>query len=149
MSRVRTLALFAVLAALLVVPSFASAASAPQKMLEKVNKIRANHGLSKLRPSRSLQVSATRYSRRMVKNGYFGHSSRIHASRRFRTLGEIIEAHFVRKPMVRLAARNWMNSGPHRSLILSRSFRHAGAGYAMGRYRGKPVTMWTMHFGRR
>jgi uncharacterized protein YkwD len=147
-SRVRTLALFVALASLLAVPSLASAA-APQQMIQKINRIRAHHGLSQLRESRSLDKSAARYSRHMVKNGYFGHASRIHASHSYRTLGEIIEAHFMHKPAVGLAARNWMHSSPHRSLILSRSFRYAGAGYAMGRYRGRPVTMWTMHFGRK
>jgi len=149
MSRFMSLALPVALLLALLIPAGASASSPQQNMLAKINKIRAKHGLHKLRFSRSLQRSATRYSRHMERSGYFGHSSRIRASGKFSSLGEILEAHFIRKPMVGLAKRNWMRSSSHRSVIMSRSFRYAGAGYAMGRYQGKPVTMWTMHFGRR
>jgi uncharacterized protein YkwD len=143
-----SVALLVAVALSLLVTSVASA-SPQSHMLKRINKIRSHHGLAKLRFSQSLQRSATRYSRHMVRSGYFGHSSRIRASSKYRTLGEILEAHFIRKPMVAYAARNWMNSSSHRSVILSRSFRVAGAGFAMGRYQGKPVTMWTMHFGRK
>jgi uncharacterized protein YkwD len=149
MSRFMSLALLLAAGVLLLVPVGASARSPEKHMLKRVNAIRSHHGLPKLRHSSSLQHSATRYSRYMVRHGYFGHSSRIHASSRFKTLGEILEAHFIRKPMVGYAARNWMHSSSHRALILSRSFRYAGAGYAMGSYQGRPVTMWTMQFGRR
>jgi uncharacterized protein YkwD len=148
MSRVMSLALLVAVGVALLVP--AGAFASPQRhMLDRINHARARHGLPALHFSKSLQHSATKYSRHMVRSGYFGHSSRIRASSHFRTLGEILEAHFIRKPMVGYAARNWMHSGSHRAVILSRSFRYAGAGYAMGTYQGKPVTMWTMHFGRR
>ena len=149
MSRLMSLALLVAVALTLLVPSVASAMSPAQRMVKRINEIRSNNGLPKVRLSKSLQRSATRYSRRMMRTGYFGHSSRIRASSRYRALGEILEAHYGRKPMVAFAARNWMNSSPHRSVILSRSFRVAGAGFAMGSYRGKAATMWTMHFGRR
>jgi len=144
-----SVALLVAVALMLLMQSVASAASPQMHMLKRINKARANHGLPKLRFSPSLQRSATRYSRKMMRSGYFGHSSRIQASGKYRTLGEILEAHYIRKPMVAYAARNWMNSSSHRSVILSRSFRVAGAGFAMGRYQGKPATMWTMHFGRK
>jgi uncharacterized protein YkwD len=144
-----SVALLVAVALTLLIQGVAAAASPQMHMLKRINKARANHGLPKLRFSQSLQHSATRYSRRMMRNGYFGHSSRIQASGRYRSLGEILEAHFVRKPMVAYAARNWMHSSSHRSVILSRSFRVAGAGFAMGSYQGRPTTMWTMHFGRK
>jgi uncharacterized protein YkwD len=143
---------FAVLAALsvaLVVPAGASASSAPVKVFKRINKIRARHGLRKLHLSRSLERSARRYSRYQMRHGYFGHSSRIHASRRYRTLGEILEMHYGRKAAPGFAVHNWMHSSPHRSIILSRSFRAAGAGFAVGRFHGRRSVIWTMHFGRR
>ena len=149
MARLMSLALLVAVALALFIPSVASATAPQLHMLRKINKIRANHNLPKLRHSESLQGSATRYSRYMERRDYFGHSSRIRASGKYRSLGEILEAHFVRKPMIAYAARSWMNSSSHRSVILSRSYRVAGAGFAMGRYQGKPVTMWTMHFGRK
>jgi uncharacterized protein YkwD len=148
MSRFMSLALLVAVGAALSLAG--PAAASPQRhMLDRINNARASHGLPKLHFSRSLQHSASRYSRHMVRSGYFGHSSRIRASGQFSSLGEILEAHFIRKPMVGYAARNWMHSSSHRSVIMSRGFRYAGAGYAMGTYQGKPVTMWTMHFGRR
>ena len=150
MTHVRTVVLLALLAALLVVPaSPASAASPEMKLLKKVNNFRAKHGLRKVRLSRSLAHSARAYSRHMMRSGYFGHSSSIRASRRFRTLGEIIEWHRGARPSPRIAFRDWVNSGPHRSVILSSQFRYAGASYATGRFNGRRSSMWTMHFGRR
>ena len=149
MSRVMSLGLLVALALALVVPAGASAGSPALKVLKRVNKIRARHGLPKLHRSKSLQKSAKRYSRYQMRHGYFGHSSRIHASRKYRTLGEILEMHYSRKPSVRTAVYNWMHSSSHRAIILSRSFRFGGAGYVSGRFHGRKSTIWTMHFGRR
>jgi uncharacterized protein YkwD len=149
MSRVMSLALLVAVAAALVVPAGASAGSPALKVLKRVNKIRARHGLHKLHLSRSLERSAHRYSRYQMRHGYFGHSSRIHASRRYRTLGEILEMHRGMKPNVHGAIYGWMHSPPHRSIILSSAFRFAGAGRASGRFQGGHMTIWTMQFGRR
>ena len=149
MSRLMSLALLVAVALALLAPSVASAMSPAQRMVKRINEIRSNHGLPRVGLSKSLQHSAKRYSRKMMRSGYFGHSSRIQASSKYRTLGEILEAHYGPKPMVAFAARNWMNSSAHRGVILSRSFRVAGAGFATGRYNGRKATMWTMHFGRR
>ncbi len=149
MRRVMSLALLIAVSAALIVPAGASAGSASLKVLKRVNKIRARHGLRKLHLSRSLEHSAKRYSRYQMRHGYFGHSSRIHASRKYRTLGEILEMHRGYKAHVRASVYNWMHSGSHRAIILSRSFRFGGAGYVTGRFHGRKSTIWTMHFGRR
>jgi uncharacterized protein YkwD len=149
MSRVMSLALLVAVAVALVVPAGASAGSPAVKVLKRVNRIRARHGLPKVHLSRSLQNTARRYSRYQMRHGYFGHSSRIHASSRYRTLGEILEMHRGYKANVRGAIYGWMHSGAHRSIILSRSFRFAGAGMASGRFHGSRSTIWTMQFGRR
>ena len=149
MTRARTIALFALLAALLVVPTAASASSPEQLMLQKVNAYRAKHGVKKLRLSHSLARSASSYSNHMMRHGYFGHASRIHASRRFRSLGEIIEIHRGLRAKVSTAFRAWVNSPPHRSVMLMSQFRFAGAGFASGRFQGHKDTIWTMQFGRR
>jgi uncharacterized protein YkwD len=148
MSRARTVALFVLLACLLALPSMASAKPATIRMIDRVNRVREHHGLRPLRRSRSLQHSAKRYSHHLLRTQTFGHASRIHASRRFRTLGEILELH-VGRPAVPFTLRDWMGSSEHRSIILSRAFRFAGAGFARGRWHGRRVTIWTMHFGRK
>ena len=146
---VRTAALLAVLASLLALPAVATANSAQKKMLDRVNAIRAHHGLKPFRFAASLSDSARRYSQTMMSRDYFGHSSRIHASRRFRSLGEIIEFHRGKSARVGGALRSWMNSPSHRSVILSSHFRFAGAGFSRGSFRGHGATIWVMHFGRR
>jgi uncharacterized protein YkwD len=148
MTRVRTAALLVVLTSLLVLPTAASATSPAQLMLEKVNAFRAAHGVPKVHLSRSLVHSASSYSRHMLRSGYFGHASRIHASRRYRTLGEIIELHRGLRARVGVAFRAWVHSPPHRSVMLMSQFKFAGAGYASGRFHGHRDTIWTMHFGR-
>jgi uncharacterized protein YkwD len=148
MTRVRTAVLLALLAAMLVVPATAAATSPQMLMLEKVNAYRAKHGVAKVHLSRSLVRSASAYSRHMMRSGYFGHASRIHASRRYRTLGEIIEIHRGLRAGVRTAFRAWVHSPPHRSVMLMSQFRFAGAGFASGRFHGHRDTIWTMHFGR-
>ncbi|MEA2409936.1 MAG: Cysteine-rich secretory protein family [Thermoleophilaceae bacterium] len=149
MLRVRTTALFALLACLLVVPASATAMSPARAMLKKVNAYRAAHGLRKVRFSSSLSNSASKYSRYMMRHGYFGHASRIHASRRFRTLGEIIEIQRGLRAGVNTAFSAWIHSPPHRSIILMSQFKFAGAGFVSGRFHGQRDTIWTMHFGRR
>ena len=149
MTHVRTAALFALLVAVLVVPTTATASSPEMKLFQKVNAFRAKHGVPKLRLSRSLSQSSRAYSRHMMRSGYFGHSSRIRASRRFRALGEVIELHRGARPRPSIAFRDWLNSGSHRSVLLMRQFRHAGVGVARGRFRGRRSAVWTMQFGRR
>jgi uncharacterized protein YkwD len=45
--------------------------------------------------------------------------------------------------------RGWMQSPPHRALILHLGFRWLGAGMARGRLSGQRATTWVLHFGRR
>lgn len=149
MTHVRTAALLAVLASLLLVlPATASAQSPELAMLKKVNSFRAAHGVGKVRFSSSLAHSAGGYSRHMMRSGYFGHASRIHASRRYRTLGEIIEIQRGMHAGVSNAFHAWVNSPPHRSVMLMGQFKFAGAGVVSGRFHGHRETIWTMHFGR-
>jgi uncharacterized protein YkwD len=133
--------------ACLAVPATASASPA-SAMLKKVNTYRARHGLRKVRFNRSLTHSAAAYSRYMLRHGYFGHASHIHASHKFHMLGEIIEMH-PGGAGVRTAFKAWIHSPPHRAIILDSRFKMAGAGYATGRFHGHRETLWTMHFGRK
>jgi uncharacterized protein YkwD len=148
MSRVRTAALLlCMLATALALPAGASA-NKSLDMLNAVNWVRAQNGLPALHYSRSLAHSAHSYSRTMMHRGYFGHDSRIHASRRFRTLGEILEYRRGMNPRVRATLIDWLNSPPHRAVIMNGSFRYAGAGFSRGTFHGRRSTIWAMHFGR-
>jgi len=125
----------------------AAARSPESKMMKKVNDYRKKHGLRAVKLASSLKRSAKRYADYMMSHHYFGHSSRIHASSRYRRLGEILERQRG-GANVDLAFRTWIRSGPHRAIILDRSFTYAGAGRAYGPYEGYKNTFWVMHFGR-
>jgi uncharacterized protein YkwD len=149
MARIRILLALAVaICAIGAVTATSATARSPEAlMMKKVNNYRKKHGLRSVKLSSSLKHSAARYARYMMSHHYFGHSSRIHASSRYRRLGEILE--YQRGGAnVSLAFRTWLRSGPHREIILDRSFTYAGAGRAHGSYRGHKSTFWVMHFGR-
>ena len=147
------MALCAVLAcgAVLAAPSpvAADGKDVRQRMLHAVNAVRAQHGLAAFRGSPSLHRSASAYARWMLRAEYFGHLSRIRASGRFSMLGETLAWHSGRRARVARTVRRWMQSPPHRALILHPGFRWLGAGMARGRLSGQRATTWVLHFGRR
>ena len=139
------------LVACLLVPTFpaSAAGSAEDQMLSKINSYRASHGLPKVRKSKSLASSAERYSWKQMRNGYFGYSSRIQASSKYRRLGEILAWRKGTSAAINATFRMWLNSGGHRSVIVDRNFRYAGAGFAAGNFRGGRAAIWTVQFGSR
>ena len=149
MARIRTLLVLAVaICAIGAITAATATAKSPEaRMMSKVNHYRKQHGLRAVKLSKSLKHSAAKYARYMMRHHYFGHSDRIHASSRYRRLGEILE--YQRGGSnVSLAFRTWLRSGPHRAIILDSKFNYAGAGLTHGRYRGHDSTFWVMHFGR-
>jgi uncharacterized protein YkwD len=145
------MALCAVLAcgAVLAVPHQAAAHGNQQRMLHALNAVRAQHGLAHFHGSASLHRSATAYARWMLRSEYFGHLGRIRASGRFARLGEALAWHSGGRARVHRTVRAWMNSPPHRALILHAGFRWVGAGMVRGRFTGRRATAWVLHFGGR
>jgi uncharacterized protein YkwD len=140
----------AVMSIAMAVPAAPASADSPAaKMVQKVNEYRQNRGLPPLQMSRSLNSSSARYARHMMSSGYFGHSGRIRASRRFKRLGEIIEMHPGARSNVSGALRAWANSPGHNAIMLDGNFSYVGAGKVTGRFNGRRTTMWVMHFGRK
>src|SRR3954451_12981688 len=117
-------------------------------MMHKVNHYRLKHGLHRVKWADSLMHSAHKYAWYMMRSQYFGHSRRIHASSRYKRLGEILEYQRGKRPNVNLAFHTWLGSPPHREIILDPKFNRAGAGRAWGRFKGHKSTIWVMHFGR-
>jgi uncharacterized protein YkwD len=130
-------------------PETATAAAPTRTMVSKIDAFRAARGLPRLRVSGSLRKSARRYSHHLMRRGVFAHAARIQASRRFRTLGEILEIHYDRRARATFAFHQWLRSPSHRAAILNSSFRWIGAGRTAGRFRGHGATIWVVHFGRR
>jgi len=122
-------------------------------VIRKINSIRRDHGLRQLHVSPRLMRSAQGYSQTMMKEQYFGHDRRIHASRMYKRLGEILQVHSGTSPAPGWAVDDWIHSPPHMKVILDPLFRWIGAGYTTGWFwgwsHGGDDTIWTVHFGRR
>lgn len=150
MRRTSALLVYVAAAVALLCPSSAFAAEgAEARAIESLNSIRQSHGLASLRASKSLAQSANAYSRRMLVQDFFGHQPRISVASGFRTAGETLAWHSGRQPGPRRTVRRWMNSPPHRAILLSPAFRMVGMGMEQGRLSGRSATMWVAHFGRR
>jgi uncharacterized protein YkwD len=138
---------------LIVVASMAfagpAAANSERDAIDKLNSIRQANGLPALRPSLSLHESADRYAQHMIDTDYFGHASRIAVGSRFGHAGETLALDSGWEVQPGLAIDQWMNSAPHRAVLLSRGFRWIGIGLARGRMGSKPVTVWVAHVGAR
>ena len=149
MTRARTLVVLAALVCLALPTAPAQAKKSNSRaLIAKINQVRAAHGLKQLRINKSLSRSSTRYSRRMMRSGFFGHQGRIQASRRFRRLGEVLEWRRGHRAGVRATVRDWLNSPGHRAVILSPSFRYIGAGLTRGNFRGRRAGIWVAQVGR-
>jgi uncharacterized protein YkwD len=128
--------------------SAASTDQAERALVEKINRVRATHGLRKLAISPSLARSAARWSWSQMAREAFGHAPRIQASPRYRTLGEILAMHVGRRPHVGFTVDGWLSSPPHTHVMLEPGFRVVGAGRAVGRFGGGGrTTIWTVQFG--
>lgn len=131
--------------AALLVPSAARAANSPvvdlreRAVIDRVNAIRADHGLPALALDERLARAADRHSRRMARAHTLTH--RVGGEGRLRSrlrwavgdakVGEVI---LWGKGAVRSAeiVRAWMRSPGHRDLLLSSQFAVAGIGIRSG-----------------
>src|SRR5215210_2087244 len=101
-------------------------------MIQKVNEMRHSSGLPTLQTSEALVDSARGYARYMLKNDYLGHLSSIQAGGNFLFLGETLAWHTGWRPRVSYTFSQWMNSAPHRAVLMSPTYRFIGAGRARG-----------------
>ena len=117
-------------------------------MISAINQVRAQHGLPAFVHSSSLRGSAERYSQWLMANDVFAHQSRIQASSQFSMLGEALAMHSGHRYKVWGTVRQWMNSPPHRAILLSSMMRRGGAGVSRGRFGSGRATIWVLHAGR-
>jgi len=148
MSILRTFLLTAALLAVVAPAAVAGEkrATPAERMVAKINKVRAKHDLQPLRKAPKLMRSSRRYARHLIRTETFAHGSS-YAKTGFGTAGETLAFHRgkARKPSPVL--RMWLASPSHRALILSPSFSHVGAGPAGGRFDGAKATIWVAHLG--
>jgi uncharacterized protein YkwD len=110
-----------------------SAAPTPmeQRLITKINQTRAAHGLRKLRLGPNLQRGSHAWSRHLMRADAFHHSSTLGAG-----TGEIIAWGTCSWFTPLQAVRAWLNSAPHRRLLLRPGFRYVGTGWTAGNWRG-------------
>ena len=159
-----TFAFGCLLAATVAGPAVASASTARLDQKERaiirgINHQRASHGLAALRASARLARAADFHSWEMLDANYFAHTSRDGGSfdervRRYvnkRALGETLamlgggcgrgSAHRV--------VQMWMDSPPHRAILLSGSYRRIGIGKRVGSLGSSKACMVTADFSSR
>jgi uncharacterized protein YkwD len=135
-------------------------------VLQRMNDIRAQHGLAPLRLNVRLTDAAQQHSREMTADGYFSHESHDgttfwkRISRWYGSTGygywSVGENLLWSSPDVdpARALNLWMRSPDHRENILNASWREVGVAAvhvtrAPGPYHGHAVTVITTDFGAR
>jgi uncharacterized protein YkwD len=117
-----------------------------QAVLESINAIRNERGLSELQPVEDLAAVARTHSRNMIARDFFSHSDPLGTRPADRVRADGIEFHGLAEnltmnnnpdtPAVQ-AVQDWMDSPNHRENILDESFEITGVGVAVsddGRY---------------
>jgi uncharacterized protein YkwD len=135
------------LVCLAVAPAAAGANPTQSNLIAHVNYARGAYGLAPLAISPSLNRSASAFAGGLMRLNIFGHASSIQAGGGFRTLGEVLRLHSGTRPRYSATVRAWLASPPHRAVVLSSAFTHAGAGIARGVFQGRNSTIWVMHVG--
>jgi uncharacterized protein YkwD len=132
-------------------------------VLEKLNAIRARHGLVPLHANARLAAAAAQHSREMASDGYFQHDS-ANGTSFFARIAQwypskgygywaVGENLLWSSPTVdsSRAVAMWMQSPEHRANILNTRWREIGVAavhtVAGGTYGNQPVTIITTDFG--
>jgi uncharacterized protein YkwD len=111
-----------------------------RKVIRLVNRIRAHRGLRRLKTSRRLARAATEHTGDMLARDFLSHASsdgtgmaqRVRRYTGANWIGENIAA-VSGRATARRAVRMWMQSPPHRAVLLSPSGRRIGVGKRRGR----------------
>jgi uncharacterized protein YkwD len=128
----------------LLVLSFAAAAPAAEAagprldngehaVIRAINRARGAHGLRGLRPARRLARAADFHTRSMLRGNYFSHGAFSSRLRRFTRARRIVETIAMSsRCSAATIVRMWLNSPPHRAVLLSGGFRRVGIGRRRG-----------------
>jgi uncharacterized protein YkwD len=122
-----------------------------------VNRKRQANGLKALKSDRRLRKAATRHARDMVRHHFFAHqrpggpdlTERLHrAGWHGSTWGETIAYGCASAGSPRSTLRMWMNSPPHRAILMSGTYRSGGLGVTDSAPCGSG-SMWVLDVGRK
>lgn len=153
--------LLAVLAATLAGPAAAPAGAkingAERAIVRQVNDVRSDHGLGRLRASPPLGRAADAHSRDMIANDFFDHTSsdgtpfdrRVRRYVQASSLGETLAMLGQRRGGAAMVVRMWMDSPPHRAVLLDSGFRRIGLARRWGDVAGAGRSVVTADFASR
>ena len=141
-----------VLALFLLIPSVAGArsgasyrSSTERTVFNLLNDIRREHQLPQFTFSAALRKSARAHSADMLARQYFEHNApgetfdqRIRKYLNSSLVGENIAWGTGRHATPAGLVKLWMNSPPHRRIILMKGLRRVGLGVAIGKFAGSP-----------
>ena len=150
----RTPLLFAVISLALLATEIPAGAAvrldrAERAAIRHINNFRAAHGRPPVYPARSLNRSAEAHSTDMARRNFFAHTSsdgtpfdvRIRRYIGRGAVGETLAWHTRTRRIARVIVRMWINSPPHRAILLEGNFRRVGLARRHG--------MWTADFASR
>jgi uncharacterized protein YkwD len=104
------------------------------RVIAEINAVRAQHGLAAVNQRGLLSGAAGRHATRLKRSGRLMHSSTGRLSRRAGSpIGEVVAWNSKRRAGARSIVRAWLNSPPHRSVLLDGSFRTVGVGASRGK----------------
>jgi uncharacterized protein YkwD len=161
-----SISLFAVLAAALIATAGpatprahagARLSHSERTMIRLVNDVRSHYGLGRLRVSRALSRAADSHSRDMLSSDFFDHSSsdgtpfdrRVRRYTDARSIGETLAAIGRRRGGAAMVVRMWMESPPHRAVLLSAGFGRIGIARRWGTLGGAWRSVVTADFASR
>ncbi len=122
-----------------------------RKVVKLVNRIRARHGLKRLRASRTLARAANDHTGDILRTDVLGHSSsdgtpmatRVRRYTGADWVGENVAAVWGRGGSARKVVRMWMASPGHRAVLLSPAGRRIGVGKRKGSMAGVRRAVFT------
>jgi uncharacterized protein YkwD len=123
-----------------------------------VNRKRAKNGLKALRLDRKLQRAAGNHARDMVEHDYFAHQREGGPDLTERldrvgwngeAWGENIAYGCGSASSPKATLRNWLNSPPHRDLLLSGTYRRGGLGVGQEAPCGDGGAIWVLDVGKK
>jgi uncharacterized protein YkwD len=121
-------------------------------VVRALNRARARYALPRLRVDPRLDSAADLHSHQMLSGGYFEHGAFASRLRRF------VHTHAVAETLAMMSAGScsrrrvsgvvglWLNSAPHRAIVLSREYRRVGIGRRRGHLNGTPACLVTADF---
>jgi uncharacterized protein YkwD len=122
-----------------------------RKVVKLVNRIRAAHGLKRLRASRTLARAANDHTGDILRANMLSHASsdgtpmatRVRRYTGADWVGENVAAVWGRGSTARKVVRMWMASPGHRAVLMSTAGSRIGVGWARGTLAGAQRAVFT------